>query len=75
MTTQVRLVAMSLLPIDNTTIVYGSGDGGRTIYAENPEFNKFMESAGRSVNIKGHLCGKAPETRKLLYGPTDIEGM
>jgi hypothetical protein len=30
---------MSILPISKDTIIYGSADGGKTVHADNPQFN------------------------------------
>lgn len=38
-----RVVAMSVLPVDKTTIIYGSNDGGQTVFASNPKFNALMK--------------------------------
>jgi len=70
-----RLVAMSILPIDKKkTLIYGSGDAGKTVAAVDPYFNRMMEEAAKKLNIKGHFCGKDKESLKFLHGPTDIEG-
>jgi hypothetical protein len=37
------LIAQSYLPIDNTTVVSGSFDGGKTIQANDPVFNEKMK--------------------------------
>lgn len=72
-----RLVASSILPIlpgDDGTIRYGSPDGGRTVYASDPELMERMEQAGRRLNLKGHMAGQKTGDRKFLYSPCDIEG-
>jgi hypothetical protein len=66
-----RLMAISLLPIDDTTLVYGSADGGLTVKADNQEMNEMMEMAGKMMRLKGHRVG----TNKLtIYSCCDIEG-
>eukprot|EP01132_Coremiostelium_polycephalum_P007447 gene7447-9152_t len=67
-----RLVAMSLLPINSDTIVYGSSDGGITVHCENEQFNEKMKDAARILNLKGHMVGK--DQQKLLHSCGDIEG-
>jgi len=47
-----RLVASSVLPIEATTIVYGSPDSRLTVYAEDPVFNEIMKQAAFYLNIK-----------------------
>ncbi len=37
-----RLIAISLVPIDKATIVYGSNDGGRSIHNTSKEFSGMM---------------------------------
>jgi len=66
-----RLIAMSILPISKTTIVYGSSDGGHVVHHSVPEVNKRMRSAGKRLNLKEHKVG----LKKLVsvYGPGDIE--
>eukprot|EP01104_Vermistella_antarctica_P017669 TRINITY_DN6304_c0_g1_i1.p1 TRINITY_DN6304_c0_g1~~TRINITY_DN6304_c0_g1_i1.p1 ORF type:complete len:349 (+),score=96.83 TRINITY_DN6304_c0_g1_i1:233-1279(+) len=49
-----RLVAMPLLPIGNDTLIYGSGDGGRTVRDDNPRMNKTMELCGKIMNLAAH---------------------
>jgi hypothetical protein len=64
------LIAMSVLPIDGQdTIVYGSPDGGHTVYAEHQTMNMLMEKAGKALNLQAHIV-----KNKILYGPGDIEG-
>lgn len=66
-----RVIAITVLPIDKTTIQYGSSDGGRNVYAKNEQLNEKMQNAGKQLNLKGHKTGKL-ET--IIYGPGDIEG-
>jgi len=68
-----RLVAESFLPINKNTLAHGSSDGGRTIVDTNDELRERMKEAAKQLNIKGHLCGRDPNSRKFIYGPTDIE--
>ena len=42
-----RLVAMSKLPVGGDTLVYGSGDGGYTVYASDERMNKVMEAMAK----------------------------
>ena len=53
-----RLIAISLLPIQRSTIIYGSADGGRSVARSNPTFNLAMRRAAKCLNIKPHFCGR-----------------
>ncbi len=69
-----RLVAMSLLPVNNSTLVYGTDDGGKTIKRTNLEFAGIMEEAGRRLKLRPHLCGSDKKKAKILASAADIEG-
>lgn len=47
---------MSILPVGNDTIIYGSCDAGRTVHATDPELNALMREAGEKQNLKAHEC-------------------
>jgi len=47
-----RLMAVSLLPIDKNSIVYGSSDAGKTVHATRQEFNQSMSDAAAALNLK-----------------------
>jgi hypothetical protein len=66
-----RVVAMSVLPISSKTIIYGSADAGNTVFTTDADFNKKMEVAAKSINLKGHKVG--PQCIEV-FGPGDIEG-
>jgi hypothetical protein len=80
-----RLVAMSLLPIDNTTvsipfsikltlwIVYGTSDAGHTVHNSNEEMNTRMKKLGVKLHLKPHLCGRG-SVKQELFTAADIEG-
>lgn len=68
-----RLVAMSILPISATTLVYGSNDAGLTMHDDLAAVSGMMARAGKLINIKAHICGVLPATCRPLFGPTDIE--
>ena len=83
-----RLVAVSILPIQGVkTLVYGSADAGRNIFASDDDFNRRMLAVARKINIKPHWCGSSSSSRttktnnddenggrKWLAAPTDVEG-
>lgn len=66
-----RLVAMSILPISNSTLVYGSANAGKIVKDEDPKFRSKIELAGEKLNLKKHWAGF--EMKKELIGPCDIE--
>lgn len=49
----------------------GSNDGGKTVLARDPVFNKAMEKVGKCLNLKKHTVGRQ---RVPIIGPGDIEG-
>lgn len=70
-----RVVASSILPIEQRTLVYGSCDLGRTVHVDNPQMCKLMEEAGKKMNLKPHIAALPGSTqRHTLYAPIDIEG-
>eukprot|EP01118_Nematostelium_gracile_P006177 TRINITY_DN1987_c0_g1_i1.p1 TRINITY_DN1987_c0_g1~~TRINITY_DN1987_c0_g1_i1.p1 ORF type:complete len:887 (+),score=181.40 TRINITY_DN1987_c0_g1_i1:68-2728(+) len=64
-----RLIAMSILPIRDDTIIYGTCDAGRTIHSSDRKFNLRMKKAALKLNIKPHRVGPS-----ILYSPADLEG-
>ena len=70
-----RLIAMPLLPVGPDTLVYGSADGGSTIYSISSEMNVRMQLIGSILNLAGHDVWNLDHTEKTtLYAPVDIEG-
>jgi len=52
-----RLTAMSLLPVDTSTIIYGTFDAGKTIhYSQDDIFNARMRTASEVLRLRPHLC-------------------
>jgi hypothetical protein len=52
-----RLTAMSLLPVDTNTIIYGTFDAGRTIhYSQDDSFNTRMKNASEIIRLRPHIC-------------------
>src|SRR5262245_57080043 len=45
-----RIIAMSILPISATTLVSGSSDAGRTVYASCEEMNLKLKKAAKKAN-------------------------
>jgi tetratricopeptide (TPR) repeat protein len=69
-----RLIAMSILPIDRTTIVYGSADAGTTVHAKDAVFNRRMMQAARALNLKPHVVGRFADNGRVLASAGDLEG-
>lgn len=68
-----RLIAQSVLPINSSTLIYGSENRGGVIRTSNPKMNEIMKQLGKIHFIKGHIAGKGISASEL-YGPLDIEG-
>lgn len=68
-----RLVAMSLLPVTNETLIYGSSNAGVTVKNIDPTFNRLMKQASKRLNLAAHFVGPPGELVKL-HAPVDIEG-
>eukprot|EP01124_Arcella_intermedia_P007744 TRINITY_DN14795_c0_g1_i2.p1 TRINITY_DN14795_c0_g1~~TRINITY_DN14795_c0_g1_i2.p1 ORF type:complete len:549 (+),score=143.34 TRINITY_DN14795_c0_g1_i2:117-1649(+) len=56
-----RLIAMSILPVGEGTIIYGSCDAGRNIHATNERLNELMARAAEIQNLKPHFCRVAKQ--------------
>ena len=69
-----RLIAMSILPISEGTIIYGSNNSGVTIHKVNPQLNAIMKEAAQQLNIKEHQCGVVKASSNSLCAPADLEG-
>ncbi len=50
-----RLIAEPILPIDKTTIVYGSSDGGRSIHSGDEQVARLMQKAAKRLNLTTHV--------------------
>jgi hypothetical protein len=75
-----RLTCLSVLPINDETLIYGSKDGGKTIFQKNNLFNEKMNTIGKRLNICSHYIKgtiKKPNDEPNeghIVGPGDIEG-
>ena len=47
-----RIIATSLLPIDSSTLKYGSADAGVTVHDDIPELSAIMKRAGEFIGMK-----------------------
>jgi hypothetical protein len=64
---------MSVLPIDKTTLKYGSMDAGRTILHENEDLNRIISKASELLNLKPHMVG--PRGNEVEFrSAADLEG-
>jgi GTPase SAR1 family protein len=63
-----RVIAMTLLPIDDSTLRYGSSDGGSTVLAD-PVFSGIMERCAAVLNVDEHVSGG-----KIIFSAADVEG-
>ena len=59
---------MSLLKIDKSSLVYGSADGGETVFNEDEKVSKEMEKVAQLLNLKKHTVKD-----KNLFVCGDIE--
>lgn len=64
-----RLMALSLLPIDRSTLIYGSDDAGRTVVNKTKLFSAKMEQLASKLNLMGHMVHGTK-----VFGPADLEG-
>jgi hypothetical protein len=65
-----RLTVEPVLPVGSNTIVYGSADGGRTIFDSCPEMNARMKLAASILNLRGHWVWNWDKSKKAkIYGP------
>lgn len=69
-----RLIAISLLPICNDSLVYGSADAGRNIENRSPPLARKMMCAANLLNLKVHNVGLNPTQQVEVYSACDIEG-
>lgn len=67
-----RLIALSLLPINDTTLVYGSDNAGHSVASQDPEGH--MKRAGQVLNLKEHVAGQKEGFTATVSFPADIEG-
>ncbi len=63
-----RIIAISLLPIKGSTLIYGSNDGGRTFNSSDPVVNNDMNELGASLNLQAHTVCKD----KVIRTPADL---
>jgi tetratricopeptide (TPR) repeat protein len=71
-----RLSVSTILPIrGNETLIYGSSDGGRTIYSGPAEFRELIRQLATRMNLKEHAVAAKSTNRVFhLSTPVDMEG-
>ena len=68
------VICVSKLPINKSTLVYGSCDAGNTIY-DSTEVHNLMKQLCAQLNLKGHfVIERSTNKPKYIFGPVDIEG-
>ncbi len=68
-----RLLAVTLLPIDRSSIVYGTYDAGVSLHCD-AEVGALFSKATRALNLKEHVVTDRAGTREqVIGGPIDIE--
>jgi hypothetical protein len=65
-----RVIAISILPIQNGSIIYGSSNAGRNVHRDEPEVNDKMDKAAAILNLKKHKVNRDI----ALSSPGDLEG-
>ena len=72
-----RLIAISYIPVDSTTLVYGTSDASkmdRTIHTDDDTLNEMMRLSARILNLKEHGCTSTSVGTKRLNSALDLEG-
>lgn len=69
-----RIIAMSILPIAEDTLVMGSADAGRTVRNACSELTGKLVRVARQLNLQPHVCGTREGHTELLNSATDLEG-
>jgi hypothetical protein len=64
-----RIVTMSTLPIDNSTLRYGSADGGATVHRSHEPLAELIDQICAWLNLKPHDVNGT-----TLSAPFDLEG-
>lgn len=67
-----RLSAMSILPINEYTIIYGSSDAGREIHTDSARMGEKLKSIAKKFNLQEHRVGNS-NLPKTLWTPVDLE--
>lgn len=66
---------MSLIPISDKTLAYGSGDAASTIHTSNRDFYDKVTLVCQELGLKAHqVKEKSTDKVKTLSSPVDLEG-
>ncbi|CAN0598760.1 unnamed protein product, partial [Laminaria digitata] len=44
----------ALLPVDLSTLKYGTADGARNVYNHDPQLAEWLRQAGKKLNLRTH---------------------
>eukprot|EP01105_Mastigella_eilhardi_P008800 TRINITY_DN2116_c0_g1_i3.p1 TRINITY_DN2116_c0_g1~~TRINITY_DN2116_c0_g1_i3.p1 ORF type:complete len:1509 (-),score=269.33 TRINITY_DN2116_c0_g1_i3:281-4252(-) len=70
-----RVLALSLLPVNKSTLRCGSADAARTVHNEDPILAKMIAQAASKLNLAPHVVGASDGSASYtLTGPGDLEG-
>ena len=64
-----RVIAISMLPVGNQTLIYGSNNGGRNFHAQDVDVNDEMNDLGKHLNLQSH---QVREDGYRTHLPADI---
>jgi hypothetical protein len=56
-----RLIAISLLPINSNSLIYGTADGGKTVKQSDKTFNAHVRRLAEQIHSQPHRIGNANE--------------
>jgi serine/threonine protein kinase/tetratricopeptide (TPR) repeat protein len=69
------ILAESIIPVGQDSLIYGSRDGGVTLFASNSEMNEKIRLAAKHINLKAHRVWNRSKTKSaILHAPIDLEG-
>ena len=66
-----RMTAQALLPLGESSLIYGSCDAGRTVYKEDILMNELIKKAAVNLNVRSHVVGSSSST--VLTSTAEIE--
>ena len=61
-----RITCISLLPITNNTLIYGSSDGGKINYNSSEEFSEKMEKIAKKLKIAARTKKQSSSCNELI---------
>jgi tetratricopeptide (TPR) repeat protein len=64
-----------MIPIDESTLVYGSRDGGRSLVCTDPELIRRVKRVAKHLNLASHVVWDEEMNESMkAYTPVDCEG-